>query len=354
MKVAYLCLQTPRQGQASHAHVHEMISGLRSLGTSVELFTPPVPSASAGGLRRIVTFFLVQWRLMRSLRRFDVLYLRAHSGAFPTTFLARVTGIPVVQEVNGTPEEMVAVHPGLRPFGPIITFLDLEQLRRSTRVLAVSEPLAAWLESNGVKSVRVVPNAANTDLFRPDGPTRELPFPYVLFFGALSPWQGLETLLDALDHSSWPSSVRAVVAGDGVERVRVEAEAATREGLLYLGTVPYEDMPSLIRGSIATVSPKSRAGWHMSPLKVYESLACGVPVIVTDIASQAEVVRDSGAGIVVEVDAPDELAAAVSRLRGSAELRRDLGRRGARYVAGRHTWHHRAEQVRIILHEVLG
>ena len=77
-----------------------------------------------------------------------------------------------------------------------------------------------------------------------------------------------------------------MIVGDGMERGQVEAAARDRR-VLYLGRIPKRDLAGIVAGSLAGVVPannlEGRSQKGLSPLKLYETLACGVPVIATDV-----------------------------------------------------------------------
>ena len=85
-KVAYLCLQATREGQASHAHVHQIIRGLREIGWEVDLFEPDYAGKrrTPGYLGKIYSFLSVQWKMWRRASTADVLYIRSHHAALLT------------------------------------------------------------------------------------------------------------------------------------------------------------------------------------------------------------------------------------------------------------------------------
>jgi glycosyltransferase involved in cell wall biosynthesis len=91
--------------------------------------------------------------------------------------------------------------------------------------------------------------------------------------------------------------------------------------------------------------PEGRSSRGVMPLKMFEALACGTPVIVTDLRGQAEFVRAADCGLVVPIADPAGLAAAVARLAGDPELASALGDKGARIVAAEHSWEARAGEV---------
>src|SRR5689334_23455371 len=103
-KLDYLCLQPTVEGQASYAHVNQIVAGLRRRGWDVRLVEVPHPRpGDGGGIRRAAAAVWTQvryWRLCR-FRPAPFMYIRSHFLALPTAAVARAAGSSVVQEVNG-------------------------------------------------------------------------------------------------------------------------------------------------------------------------------------------------------------------------------------------------------------
>src|SRR5262249_3701146 len=249
-----------------------------------------------------------------------VLYVRADALAWPVAVAARLKGRVLVEEVNGTELDLIVSRPWLRPLRPLLRWLYVSQYRRSQHLFPVANELATWLRAETRHDrISVVPNAANTDLFRPiAGAPQER---FVVFFGGLTAWHGVDVMVDAIRHPDWPAGVGLVVIGTGARQNLVED--AIRAGLpvRWLGYRPYEQIPELVAGAIAglipTTNPLGRSSTGMNPLKLFETLACGIPAIVTGLPGQRELVTQGGCGLVV----PCGDAAALAR--AGAELAAD-------------------------------
>jgi glycosyltransferase involved in cell wall biosynthesis len=359
-RLSYLCLQVTEEGQASYAHVHEIIAGLRHRGWNVMLFEPRKRKRAGSWslLFKGLDFCSTQLSLWCAARP-DVIYIRWHFATWPTALWARMLRIPVVQEVNGPYEDLFIAWPWTRRLAPFFKGLMRKQLSWASEVIAVTPHLARWVRGeSGNSRVRVIPNGVNTELFRPDAPSSiRLPEAFVVFFGALAPWQGVSTMLKAVEESEWPSPVKLVVVGDGAERHRVES-AASCQKIVYLGKVRYAEIPGIVARSIAGLSPQTSCGGRSAtglfPLKVFETLGCGVPVIVSDFPGQADLVRRGKCGIVVEPENPTALAEAVAYLYHHPESRMEMGRRGRRLVEREHQWDMRAGETATVLEDALG
>ena len=357
-KLTYFALDLPHKGQASWVHIHEIVDNLRRLGWRVELFAPRPgsPDQRRAAVTKTYEYLRTTWQALRSLATCDVLYVRAHALAWPVAMAAWLRGRVLVEEVNGTELDLVVSRPWLRPLRPLLRWLYVSQYRRSRHLFPVANELADWLRGAARHDrIAVVPNAANTDLFRPiDSAPQE---PFVVFFGGLTHWHGVDVMVDAIRHPDWPAGIRLVVIGTGVCQNLVED--AVRAGLpvRWLGYRPYEQIPGLIAGAIAGLipmtNPLGRSSTGMNPLKLFETLACGIPVIVSDLPGQADLVRDARCGSVVPCGDAGALARAVGQLAADRGEAREMGRRGAAVVRASHSWRARAVEIDKVLRACL-
>ena len=355
LRLAYLSLETPRPGQASQTHIDEIIAGLRQSGWQVELFATTRGGASArtSFLQRLLDYGRVQLALGRRLREFDAVFVRSHFMALPLALWARRCKLPVVQEINGKPTDIGVTYPALKPFSPFFAWLYRTQYRMAAHLVAVTEGLAQWARAfAGHDRVSTVSNGANTELFTPEGPRADVTGRYVVFVGGLVAWHGVGAMLAALREPAWPADVRLVIVGDGIERGKVEAEKGNPR-LLWLGRQPYEAIPALLRGALAALcvieDQDGRSAAGVAPLKLFEAMACGIPVIASDLPFQTEIVSQASAGLVVPSASPAAIAAAVRTLGESPDKARELGSNGAAYVVREASWQQRGHEIDLIL-----
>lgn len=361
VRIAYLCLQATRQGQASHAHVHEIISGLRRCGHEVELFEPAYASRSASPSipRRLIEFRKVSLRFAASLSRFDIAYVRDHPLANAGVAAARRSATPVVLEVNGQYSELPMSYPSTRPLVDLMGERFAQRVAMSAAVITVTDGLVRWIsEQTGHPKVIRIPNGANTELFTPYGPVLDgLPGSFALFYGALAAWQGIDTMLSAAMSPTWPRKLPLVIAGEGVRAEDVRRAAGEAESIRYLGGLPYERIPALVRGATLGISVQdvsaSRAVTDVFPLKVFEMMACAKPVIVSDLPGVRELVGDAAAGLVVPAASPEALAGAVAEICADPSAAVEMGRRGHEEVVNHHSWDARARATAEVLEQVL-
>ena len=360
-RIAYLCLQSTQEGHAPYAHVNEIINGLRRRGIQVDLFEPFIADKerSRGLIGRLWGYLAVQLKLIPRLSRYDALYMRSHTLAAPTALAAKMVRVPHVIEVNGPYGDLITMYPWTRPFGGIVKFISRRIRRDADAIITVTPEMAAWCSRDcGNPRVHVIPNGANTDIFRPAVRDPQAPAgPYAIFFGAFSPWQGIATMLAAVHLPEWPAGVRLVLAGDGAERSKVEAAAAASDKILYIGTKGYRDLPGFVGPASVGLCVKDDGGTHAntgwSPLKLYEMMAVGIPVIVTNLPGQFELVEAEQAGVVIGPGDPLALAKAVAAIINDPVAAREMGKRGHEVVLREHSWDRRAQDTLDILLSIL-
>ncbi len=288
----------------------EVRKELRALGFEVVAVAPP---ASRGPISRLLGIVVTLVSACWQLRTVDAAYVRHHPLGAPISLVAAACDVHRVEEVNGEVTDFAAVHRWLRPLLGLLSACSAYQLRTADHVIVVSRVMAEAIHRQvGVKPT-IMPNGADLSIFRPaPAEGRDDRPEYALFFGALTTWQGLDVLIRAVRSPAWPDDLDLLVVGDGplTRMIRSDAPPSVR----LLGPLPQVELAELLRRARVTLSPKRTEAEMASPLKVIESIASGVPVVVTDLGQQRDLVRDHGVGLAVPVDDPEALAAAVRTL----------------------------------------
>lgn len=282
--------------------------------------------------------------------------------------LQRTTRVPVVLEVTGPIVEEARLYGVSERKVALLRSLSGRALRAADGVVAVTEGIQRQLVAEfGVaeRSVHVVGNGVNTDIFRPQPPAEARARlglatrgPIVGFVGNLHAWQGTESLIEAA-----PAILAAVpaaevhVVGDGVTRASLERSAAAlgvAERVRFRGQVPYDDVPAFVAACdvlVAPLVPKPTGDSGYSPLKLYEYLASGRPVVASRLAG-LEVVERERLGRLVPPADPAALAAGVVELLIDDRTRAEIGERARQVAVERFSWDGTAARTVAVLESV--
>ncbi|MGP4021823.1 glycosyltransferase [Actinomadura sp. 3N407] len=255
----------------------------------------------------------------------------------------------VVYEVNGLPSiEMSHTWPWAAPrtLGKI---RELERfcLERSDVVVVPSRVIGEAVRGLGVPEgkIHLVPNGAEIRE-RPERPG-DAPARYVVYIGALQPWQGLDVLLRAFARLADLDDLRLVICASVPERrarpVRRLAERlGVHERIDWRFTLPHHEVAAWLAHAEVSVAPLTGCARNLdqgcAPLKVIESMAAGVPVAASDLPAVRELMADGEHGRLVPADRPAELARAVRILLEYPEEAAAMGRRGRRRIEDHLTW----------------
>ncbi len=252
-------------------------------------------------------------RLLRDGQRFDV--IDAHyfyPDGVAATWLGRRFGLPVVITARGTDVNLI-------PQYALPRRMIQGAIRDAAALVAVSAALKQALVELGApdEKVTVLRNGVETGLFRPpadrDALRAELGLTgrTLVSVGGLIDRKGHHRTIEAM--AQLPGH-NLLIAGEGPERERLSALIA-RLGLgdrvRLLGPRPHAELPRLYGAADASVLASSREGWANVLL---ESMACGTPVVASNIWGNPEVVRDPAGGVIYEPNTPDGIADGVRRL----------------------------------------
>jgi len=149
------------------------------------------------------------------------------------------------------------------------------------------------------------------------------PGPIVLFVGRLVHYKGLQVMFEAM--RSIPATL--LVLGDGPYRAELERrrdELGVGDRVVFAGMIPPADIVPWMGAADVGVLPSIRSNESFG-LSMVEIMACGVPVVCTELGTGTSLVNQNGeSGFVVAPERPQELAEAVNRLLGDEALRRRL------------------------------
>jgi len=233
-------------------------------------------------------------------------------------------------------------------------------LRRADFVIGRSEEAVENTRTKGYRGpAAVVPNAVDTDLFRPlnrDECRRALGLSGFVagYIGRIVEEKGLAEMVDAL--ALCPPDVSLLFLGRGAYQPELERrveEAGLTDRVRFLPARPLEELPQVMNALDTLVLPsRTTPRWKEQFGRVIiEAQACETPVTGSDSGAIPEVIGE--AGLVFRERDPQALAAALTALRADPPRAREMGRIGRRQAEERYTWGRVAERMREIYGKVL-
>lgn len=243
--------------------------------------------------------------------------------------------------------------------------MELFFLKHCDVIIAVTPLIKKYLIEKGIdeQKIYVIENAANTELFKPmeqDIVKNELGLDkncrYVCFVGNLAPWQGVEYLIQAapLVLKEFPCT-KFLIVGNGMlkrELINLVEKTGVYSNFTFKGIVPYEEVPKYINASDICVVYKKPLKSGYSPLKLYEYMSCGKPVVASNLPG-FDILEKEKAGIVTEPENPEELANSITKLLKDDKLREEMGKNGREYVVKYNSWENVAKRTVEICEETI-
>jgi D-inositol-3-phosphate glycosyltransferase len=250
---------------------------------------------------------------------------------------------------------------------------EYEVLRLADKVVAATPAELAqlqWLYRADTSKMVIIPPGVDISHFYPI-PTDEakefigvLPCEQVLLFvGRIEPLKGIDTLIDALAilRQQGLEMCLSVIGGDpdpgeqgiSVEMARLQAireKAGMNDLVAFLGKRSQDTLPYYYSAAEAVVVPSHYESFGMVAL---EAMACGTPVVASQVGGLAFLVQDNETGFTVPVDDPAALAEKLAILMTDRDLRTKMGARAAEF-AREYAWEKIASRMITVYDRVLG
>jgi glycosyltransferase involved in cell wall biosynthesis len=279
--------------------------------------------------------------------RFDLVFNRSERGLMAPGWLRGWLGVPIVCEVHSISRRAVQL------------------AARADCVVSTTAHMKTKLTEFGIAAARihVEPNAVDLDRFRSlpprDALRRELGLPpdrsiagYIGRFHAMGLDKGIPQLVAAI--ARLPPSERPLLlcVGGPLDAVPafhsiMDDEGLPRDSAKFVGHVSNVDVPRWIGACDLVTIPWSRnefSAYQTSPLKLFEYMAAGVPIVASDLPSLREIIRHGENGWLVEAGSPQALADGIRRLLQHPDLARRLADRAREDVRAR-SWTERARHI---------
>ena len=246
-------------------------------------------------------------------------------------------GVPGILEVNAPLIDEQRTHRVLVDEQAADAALQ-EQVQAALATICVSDPVRDWViaRTEGMR-VFTVPNGVNVHRITPQPESPGAPV--VTFVGTLKPWHGVDVLLRARAqaHKDW----QLRIIGDGPMRAELD-DLARSLGIDvdFRGAVAPDAIPQHMAGTAIGVAPypamDTDSDQYFSPLKVYEYMAAGLPVVASRVGQLPEIMGESA--YLVPPSDPEALAEALDALVANPVERARVGSDNRRQAEREHSW----------------
>jgi len=248
----------------------------------------------------------------------------------------------------------------------VLRSLESFLYRRAERIVVLTPGVGTRLAERGIwpAKIVVIPNGADPADFASPAPRSDVRARFgfdgftVLYAGAHGPANALDLVLDAAAKvATVRSDVRFVLVGDGVQKPALVARAS-REGIdnvRFLEPVAKNDMPALLHAAdvgLHVLADVPLFHFGVSPNKLYDYLAAGLPVVTNTPGEVAAIVRDADAGVAVAPTAIDEGVLCI--VGASDERRRAWSEHGRAWMAANRSRRALAAKLETMLDELVG
>jgi len=381
MKILYITLENLSLHKGSVVHIKEVIDGLQKRGHQVGLIGSAWPKfEDVDHFYNIhhKTFFLFKFltrkeksyflslillflSLFKLLRQYDIIYSRD----FHTVIIALIPRLvfkkKLVFEINGIASEEQRLKNDStlnHVFAFFIQKAEKIATRCSDRIVSVTPQIATYLTRYFFcqpDKVEVIGNGVNTKKFHPiydeallESWKKRLGIikedVVVAFVGNLAPWQGVNILIEsAFQLLSNTGNLKFLIVGEGFLRDSLEKKVSDSEykkEFIFTGMIKYDEIPILINIADICVAPfisRRNRITGVSPIKVFEYMACGKPVICSRIEG-LEFVEVEGVGRLIEPENVMALRDELLNLIENSEKRIKMGGKGLRIAREKFDW----------------
>jgi glycosyltransferase involved in cell wall biosynthesis len=354
--------------------IWELARHLNNIGHESWVFIPEIEKPQRDLPAPYVSYPLIEIGILRPLSAYLMLFLKPLFHAFrhkpdfiylrtaPTILpilLSRLTGAQLILEINGDAfterrgrsanfwqdrihyfrVKLICLAEKLnsRAAKVVVTLTDGLQDVIRERYLIPGEKIAVIQSGTNIQHCRPLDKTECRKLLGLEEQNR-----YVGFVGVLYAHQGLDTLIEATPEvlQACPDVVFLIGGGGPMaEAWQNKVREMNIDGAFrFVGVVPYEELPIFLNAADICIAPFKQDRGETSPLKLFDYMACGKPVVCSDIPSLKSILEATDGILAVRPDDSHALASALITLLNNDTMRAHMGSEGRKYAVNLHSW----------------
>jgi len=395
MKIVYFnyLFDTTEASVGAAVHVKEFAAAMKALGHELKVYHlnlwhegsasrpaslwQKMRTALKAKLRRYVgqinqvlanVRYVVRERKILMSEKPEILLIRYNMLNFSAPVIAKLMDIPVVLEVNSPMafERKNLVKDML--FLPLLPqLIERLNLKLADAIIVVSKHLKDYFVRRGVPAskITVIPNGVDVERFSPKVSGARVRAMLGLgerivlgFVGSFHYWHGLENLLKLIEHTlDRRRHIAYLLVGDGPLKKSVDefvAQKKLEQFVILPGYVPHQEIPEHVAAMDIVLAPYPKMDFfYFSPLKIFEYMAAGKPVIASRVGQIAEIIHNEENGFLYAPENLDELMNKTAVLIQNANERKRIGEAARRTIVEHYTWQYNAEMIAAIMSRVI-
>jgi len=378
MRILIIWAESINRYTGGTMHLMGWCHGLEALGHNIKIVAPcygrgkssPIEDVSYIRLpgRCLASFMLLQvgtvvWLPYLIFKyRPEVVFVRTCFLSFIMGFICRLAGVPMIVEAGTVVDAEVSMRGESRFLACFIRIIDRLNYRCVSGITSVTAGAREEFIRRGANpdTTVVIHNAARVDVMQPMDQRqarRQLGLAeegcIVGYFGSFAPWQGLDMLVESagkvIEGSSQP--VRFVLVGEGQGRRELQQmvdQLGLSQYFTFLPPVPFEQVAVFNNACDVTVIPvhdSRRLQYGLDPLKFWDAVSVGVPVLVPEGCQLDDVLERLGLPGTFRPGDRKYLAEAILEVLGRTEHYQSRRKDVHRIVSEQYSWTHVAEKL---------
>lgn len=338
-------------------HVQEIIRSMIKNGASIDLYTSRIDGNIPGGLEGVNIVKLLKapkddleireklcidtnidlLQLLKNAKKYDFIYERYSLWSYSAIDYAKQNNIPSVLEINSP---LIDEEKKYRKLINERAALNIAKkvFNNSSVLTVVSKPIMKYVNDflDIDKKIYLVPNGVNTKTFKnPEKPNLNgIDNKFIVgFVGSLKKWHGVSMLIDSFEIflKNNPKSVLLIV-GDSKERKHLEERINSKglaDSIILTGSVQHCEIPGYLSIMDISVAPYlDQENFYFSPLKIYEYMAAGLPVLASDLKQIRTIIKDLENGKLFTPGDVNSLSENLQFLKDNPDICQRLGKEG--------------------------
>jgi len=201
---------------------------------------------------------------------------------------------------------------------------------------AISNFLYNWAIGNGIKTGEVIPNGVDLEIFKPIERMDSKDEKIILTVSRLVKKNGIDDLIKAGQYLDFDFKILIIGIGEQEKELKdLTKKLGIQDKVIFKGQVEYGELPKYYALADVFVRPSLSEGLGNVFL---EAMACGLPVIGTEVGGIPDFLKDRETGLFCETKNPQSIAQKIRQISNNEQLRKTLSKNGLKLVQEKYDW----------------